>query len=190
MGYVVDQKSQINSELGLMMPRLRAFAAALTANEAATQSLGKATRNHILARMAKDRGHTPVALWCFIQMYKLWASRIKPAHDERAIPADPRLFQPRSRANDGGASARFARQLAQLSPQQRATLHLVYGERLAYDEVAEIFGQPVSAVVTRLAKCHAVLGKADERERGPGVSDRTEPRPNAAPNAAGEGRAA
>ena len=32
MGYVVDQKSQINSELGLMMPRLKAFASALTAN--------------------------------------------------------------------------------------------------------------------------------------------------------------
>ena len=76
MGYVVDQKSQINSELGLMMPRLKAFAAALTANEAASQSLGKATRNHILARMAKERGHTPVALWAFTQMYKIWASRM------------------------------------------------------------------------------------------------------------------
>src|SRR5665648_378246 len=121
MGYVVDQKSQINSELGLMMPRLKAFAAALTANEAASQTLGKATRNHIVARMAKERGHTPVALWAFMQMYKIWASRMKPAQDERASPADPRLFQPRSRANDGGASARFARQLAQLSPQQRGT---------------------------------------------------------------------
>jgi RNA polymerase sigma-70 factor (ECF subfamily) len=190
MGYVVDQKSQINSELGLMMPRLKAFAAALTANEAVSQSLGKATRNHILARMAKDRGHTPVALWSFAQMYKIWASRMKSGQDERAAPADPRLFQPRSRANDGGASARFARQLAQLSPQQRGTLHLIYGERLAYDEVAEIFGQPVAAIVTRLAKCHAVLAQAEERERGGFAPERTEHRQFAEVNAPGHGRAA
>jgi RNA polymerase sigma-70 factor (ECF subfamily) len=190
MGYVVDQKSQINSELGLMMPRLKAFAAALTANEAASQSLGKATRNHILARMAKERGHTPVALWAFTQMYKICASRMKHAQDERAVPADPRLFQPRSRANDGGASARFARALAQLSPQQRGTLHLVYGERLSYDEVAEIFGLPVSAIVTRLAKCHAGLAQAEERERGAFASERIETRHFAETNAAGQGRAA
>jgi RNA polymerase sigma-70 factor (ECF subfamily) len=186
MGYVVDQKSQISSELGLMMPRLKAFAAALTANEAASQSLGKATRNHILARMAKERGHTPVALWAFAQMYKIWASRMKPAQDERAAPADPRLFQPRSRANDGGASARFARALAQLSPQQRGTLYLVYGERLAYDEVAEIFAAPVSTIVTRLAKCHASLAQTDERGRGAFAPEPAEARHLAD----GQGRAA
>lgn len=190
MGYVVDQKSQINSELGLMMPRLKAFASALTANEAASLSLGKATRNHILARMAKERGHTPVALWAFAQMYKIWASRMKPAQDERATPADPRLFQPRSRANDGGASARFARSLAQLSPQQRGTLHLVYGERLSYDEVAEILSLPVSAIVTRLAKCHAVLAHTDERERGAIAPERAEARRFAEASPPGQGRAA
>ena len=189
MGYVVDQKSQINSELGLMMPRLKAFAAALTANEAAIQSLGKATRNHILARMAKERGHTPVTLWAFAQMYKIWAARMKSAPDD-AAPVDPRLFQPRSRANDGGASARFARALAHLAPQQRATLHLVYGERLSYDEVAEIFGQPVSAIVTRLAKCHAVLGQSEERDRGAQASERIELRHLPEAGATGQGRAA
>ena len=75
--------------------------------------------------------------------------------------------------------------------QQRATLHLVYGERLAYDEVAEIFGLPVAAIVTRLAKCHAVLAQADERDRGATRRTRHEARalpPSRAP--AGQGRAA
>lgn len=165
MGYVVDQKSQINSELGLMMPRLKSFAAALTGSEAKALALLKSTRNHILARMAKERGHTPISLWAFAQMYKIWVTRMKGAPGERSEPADPRLFQPRSRANDGGASARFAMQLAQFAPQQRATLHLIYGERLSYDEVAEIFGVPVAAIITRLAKCHAVLAQPEERER-------------------------
>src|SRR5262245_1098594 len=132
MGYVVQQKSQINSELGLMMPRLRSFAIALTGSEPKAQELVRATRNQILARMAKERGHTPVALWALAQMHKLWAARTKRTADH-ADGADPRLFQPRSRVQDGGASARFAMRIAQLGALQRGTLHLVYGERLSYD---------------------------------------------------------
>jgi RNA polymerase sigma-70 factor (ECF subfamily) len=189
MGYVVDQKSQINSELGLMMPRLKAFAAALTGHEAASQALVKATRNHILARMAKERGHTPVILWTFTQMYKIWVNRMKSQQAEAGNQADPRLFHPRSRMNDGGASARFARMLASLGPQQRATLHLVYGERLSYDEVAEIFALPVTAIVTRLAKSHAALSQPDERTRA-GHAERADPRHYADANAPGQGQAA
>ena len=73
-------------------------------------------------------------------------------------------YQPRSRANDGGASARFAMRIAKLNAHQRGTLHLVYGERLSYDEVAEIFDVPVSAIISRLAKCHAQLTHAEERD--------------------------
>ena len=164
MGYVVRQKSHIDSELGLLMPRLRSFAAALTGSEARTQELVKAARNQILARMAKERGHTPLPLWAFAQTQKLWANRMKRNAGVRPDPVDPRLFQPRSRANDGGASARFAMRIAQFGPQQRGTLHLVYGERLSYDEVAEIFDVPVSAIISRLAKCHTQLAHAEERD--------------------------
>ncbi len=176
MGYVVEQKSQINSELGLVMPRLNSFAAALTGSESKAQALLKAARNHILSRVSKDRGHTPLALWAFTQTYSIWVSRMKGAPSDRPEAADPRLFQPRSRANDGGASARFAMQLAQLSPQRRATLHLVYGERLSYDEVAEIFGVPVATVITRLAKCHEALAQPDERAQLAPASPRAQGR--------------
>jgi DNA-directed RNA polymerase specialized sigma24 family protein len=166
MGYAVQQKSQINSELGLMMPRLKSFAAALTGSESRTQDLLKATRNQILARMAKERGHTPLALWAFAQMQKLWAARMKRASLDRPDGADPRLFHPVARVNDGGASARFAMRIAGLGPIQRGTLHLVYGERLSYDEVAEIFDAPVSTIISRLAQCHAMLAQANEQDAG------------------------
>ena len=156
MGYVVRQKSHIDSELGLLMPRLRSFAAALTGSEARTQELVKAARNQILARMAKERGHTPLPLWAFAQTQKLWANRMKRNAGVRPDPVDPRLFQPRSRVNDGGASARFAMRIAQLGPQQRGTLHLVYGERLSYDEVAEIFDVPVSATLPSMSSTIAL----------------------------------
>ncbi|NJM33891.1 MAG: hypothetical protein HC850_03350 [Rhodomicrobium sp.] len=85
----------------------------------------------------------------------------------RCRAPDPRLFQPRSRTNDGGASARFAAQLAHLSPPQRGALHLVYGERLSYDEVAEIFDVPVSMIIARLAKAYSLLDRPEQSARQP-----------------------
>ena len=167
MGYVADQTSQIHSEFGLMMPRLRSFAIALTGCEAKSLTLVRATRHHLLARSSKERGHTPLTLWALMQMQKIWATRMK---GREADQVDARHFQPRSRANDG-ASARFAMRLARLSPLQRGALHLVYGERLSYDEVAEIFDAPVSEIITRLAKSYAALGDMGGRERAPAPAE-------------------
>jgi len=174
MGYRVDQKTHIHSELGLVMPRLASFAAALAGTEEASKGLMKATRNQVLARAGKERGHTPLLLWAFSLMYALWTSRMKPQQGEKAPAANARLFQPRSlQSADAAAVAQIARFIAQLSPELRGTLHLVYGERLSYDEVAEIFAIPVSAVMTRLARCHAVLlqfedqGASASRSLGP-----------------------
>jgi DNA-directed RNA polymerase specialized sigma24 family protein len=164
MGYVAEHKSQINSELALLMPRLKAFAAALTGTEAHSQTLLNAAKNYTRSK-ARERGHTPLVLWAFTQMHGLWANRMKSSRGERGSQADARLFCPRSRAGDGASGAvRFARLLAQLPPEQRGALHLTYGERLSYDEVAEVFGVPVATVVTWLANAYAVLGEFEGRE--------------------------
>jgi RNA polymerase sigma-70 factor (ECF subfamily) len=166
MAYPVDKKAQIHSELALLTPRLATFAAALTGSEAASHSLIKATRNQVLSRAAKERGHTPLILWTFATMHSLWASRTKSTvNGDRHAPADPRLFQTRSslQGGDPSGAARMAKFIAQLSPQQRGTLHLVYGERLSYDEVAEIFSVPVGTVMTRLARAHAALAQRGDQ---------------------------
>lgn len=158
MGYPVDRKAQIHSELALLMPRLASFAAALTGHDAAAQALLKLARAQALSRAAKERGHTPLILWTFHVMYDLWVSRMK-AQTEKAGAGDPRLFQPRSLGQGGhpAQTVRMAKFLAQLPAQQRATLHLVYGERLSYDEVADVFSVPVGKVMARLARCHTAL---------------------------------
>lgn len=180
MGYVTEKKSQIHSELDLILPRLKSFAIALTGTSALSETLVKATKNHVLARAAKQRGHTPLLLWAFRQMHVIWAARMKaPFEDERRQAADPRLFLPRSRAEDPGA-ARLARLLAQFPPLHRATLHLAYGERLSYDEVAEIFDIPVATVMTRLVKCHAALNPAESRQREQPNTDHVPPKHHAA----------
>lgn len=165
MGYVTEKKSQIHSELDLISPRLKSFATALTGTSALSETLVKATKSYVLARAAKQRGHTPLLLWAYRQMHMIWAARMKsPYEDERKQPADPWLFLPRSRADDAGA-VRIARLISQFPPLHRATLHLSYGERLSYDEVAEIFDIPVATVMTRLVKCHAALYPGDGRQK-------------------------
>lgn len=167
MSYSVDRKSQSQSEVGLLMPRLKSFALALTGSETKALALLRATRNHALARVDKDRGHTSVALWTFIQMRKIWAKR-GDENPSKANEADPRLFQPMSRADDGGPSARMAMKLARLSPKQRGVLHLVYGERLSYDEAAEIFEVSIPDIMSCLVKAHtAIAGPAPQDKRAP-----------------------
>ncbi len=166
MSYPVDRKAQIHSELALLMPRLAAFAAALTGSEAASHSLVKATRSQVLARAARERGHTPLVLWAFSMMYALWASKMKAApQGEKAFPADARLFQPRSSAQsaEGSAIVRMAKFIAQLPPSHRATLHLVYGERLSYDEVGEVLSIPVATVISRLARAYSALIQREDQ---------------------------
>ena len=163
MSYPVDKKAQIHSELALVTPRLACFAAALTGSEAASHALLKATRNQVIARASRDRGHTPLVLWAFALMHGLWAARVK-AQGERQNAADPRLFLPRGGSNGDSTNLnRLAKFIAQLPPQHRATLHLVYGERLSYDEVAEIFAVPVSTVMTRLVRAHAALTRRSDQ---------------------------
>jgi RNA polymerase sigma factor (sigma-70 family) len=163
MGYPVDRKAQIHSELALLMPRLASFAVALTGHDGAAQALLKATRAQALSRAAKERGHTPLILWTFHLMHGLWAARMK-GQTEKSGSVDPRLFQPRSLAQGGqpAQTARMAKFIAQLPAQQRATLHLVYGERLSYDEVADVFGVAVGTIMTRLARCHAALNHFED----------------------------
>lgn len=188
MGYVADQKSQIHSEFGLITPRLKAFALALTGCETKSQTLVRAAHHHILARAAKDRGHTPLLLWALTQTHRIWTARM---NGQGATQAEPRLFQPRSRANDGGASARFAARLARLSPVQRGTLHLVYGERLSYDEVAEIFGAEISDVMSWLARSYSALGgNQSANERAPLAGANAVSRPQKAAPHPRQGRAA
>jgi RNA polymerase sigma-70 factor (ECF subfamily) len=160
MGYGVDKKSGVKSELKTLLPRLKGFATALTGNGQASHALLKATCKYIATKADKEQGHTPFPLWAFTQMHTLWSRREAQRENPREPQtADYRLFVGRSAENDSAASS-FARFISQLPPQQRGTLLLVYGEGWSYDETAEVFGVPIATVMTRLARSHAALAQA------------------------------
>lgn len=178
MGYGVEKKSGVRADLRALLPRLKGFAVSLTGNSQAGHALLKATCKYVAARAEREQGHTPFALWAFTQMHTLWSRREAQRENPREPQAaDPRLFAGRNGENSADAAA-FARFIAQLPPQQRGTLLLVYGEGWSYDEVAEAFGVPVATVMTRLARSHAVLAQAlGEPSAQPQHSERAAPPP-------------
>ncbi|MBX2805544.1 MAG: hypothetical protein KTR19_06210 [Hyphomicrobiales bacterium] len=171
MSHIAERNSQSQSEVGLMMPRLKAFALALAGSQNAGMVLLAATRSYALANIDRERGHTPVSIWTLMQMRQIWTKKLS-ARNAHSAQSDPRLFQPVSRMDDGGPSARFAMKLSRLEPQQRALLHLVYGERLSYDEAAEIFDISVSDVISSLVAAHTAISTAPASS-----SQQSEPQP-------------
>lgn len=179
MSHTVDRNSQSQSEVGLLMPRLKSFALALTGSDNAAMALLKATRSYALANVDKNRGHVSVALWTLIQLHRIWAKKFN-GKNSGVMQADPRLFQPISRVDDGGTSARFAMKISRLDPVQRGLLHLVYGERLSYDEAAEIFDIPVSEVISRLVSAHMTIADQATHTSQRGAEQRPFPHERAA----------
>lgn len=158
MGYVGEKQSSIKAELEALLPRLQKFAFALTGTRQAGNELTRNTCQLVLARAAREKGQTPLALWAYTQMHTLWTTRLA-VRPKREI-AEPELFLSTLPGQQTNAfAAGLAKFIAHLPPHQRATLMLIYGLNLSYDEAAEVFGVHVSIVMTRLVRSHNALGR-------------------------------
>lgn len=80
--------------------------------------------------------------------------------------ADPRCFAlPADSAEGAARNKGLAQAIGGLPAQQRATLLLVYGEGLSYDEVAEVFDVSLKDVMTRVVRGHVAVGHwLDQRD--------------------------
>ncbi|MDX2263954.1 MAG: RNA polymerase sigma factor [Hyphomicrobiales bacterium] len=174
MGYGADKASSIQQELQTLMPRLHYFAAALTGSRASALDLTATICQTALARAARDKGQTPLLLWTLTEMHTLWVQRLAArSGPRRGEPAEPELFFPAApRGRPSAATASLAKFIAHLPPQQRGALTLVYGLGLSYDEAAEVYGAPVSTLMTRLARCHKALSRWMEHRGAPGQDER------------------
>lgn len=158
MGYVGEKHSSIKAELEALLPRLQKFAVSLTGTRQAGIELTRNTCQYVLARAAREKGQTPLALWSYTQMHTLWTARLA-ARPKREV-AEPELFLGTLPGQQTSAfAAGLAKFIAHLPPHQRATLMLIYGLGLSYDEAAEVFGVQVSTVMTRLVRSHNALAR-------------------------------
>jgi RNA polymerase sigma-70 factor (ECF subfamily) len=157
-------------------PRLRAFAIALTGSMRAGAGLAQAALADLDSTEAHDSAPGDVMLDAYRAAHALWLKRAATSSED-AGRADPRCFALPANTPEAAARHRgLAQVIADLPPQQRATLLLVYGEGLSYDEAAEVFDTTVQVVMTRVARGHvAVSHWLDRRDgRAPANSERAD----------------
>lgn len=150
-----------------LYPRLQAMAIALTGAPGAATSLTRATLAKLHANGFAGRGQTSVLLWAYRELHSLWLHQAAEG-GSRAVRADPRCFAlPAGSAEGAARNKGLAHAIGGLPAQQRATLLLIYGEGLSYDEVAEIFDVSLRDVMTRVVRGHVAVGYwLDQRDAG------------------------
>lgn len=151
---------------GRIYPRLRAFAIALTGSMRAGAGLAQAALAELETAQAHDPAPGDAMLDACRAAHKLWMKRASTS-SEQGGRADPRCFAlPANTPEEAARHRGLAQVIADLPPQQRATLLLVYGEGLSYDEAAEVFDATVKVVMTRVARGHVAVSHWLDRRDG------------------------
>jgi RNA polymerase sigma-70 factor, ECF subfamily len=150
-----------------LYPRLQAFAITLTGAPAPAASLVRAALAKLESQGFGGRGQTGLLLSAYGELHSLWLQQAAEGGTAAGRP-DPRCFALPSGSAEGAARNKgLAQAIANLPAQQRATLFLVYGEGLSYDEVAEVFGASLKDVMTRVVRGHVAIGHwLDRRDSG------------------------
>jgi len=151
-----NSASQISTSQ-LSLPKLYKFALVLTANEQLARGLLRGAAG--LASRSQKRGtNRDDHLDIMHKMYGMWMSKLaEDAGLQQKYPPEPRLFANAPVKGVAQGNAHFAKFIANLPPQQRAVLYLIYGERTSYDEAAEIVSLNMLALMKLLARGHAAL---------------------------------
>jgi DNA-directed RNA polymerase specialized sigma24 family protein len=163
-------RDSVRQDLILMLPRLKRFADLL----AGERKEGKAVLRRALFRMLDghhryQRG-TSFDRWAFAEIYAAWLESLRehpePLGQGKTDENFARLFYRDGEESFDLITADF---LAQLPPQQRGTLLLVYGEGFDHDEAAMVLDTTRGAIEARLIRASAGLADrldAPARARG------------------------
>jgi RNA polymerase sigma-70 factor (ECF subfamily) len=142
-----------------MLPRLKRFADVLTGEK----KEGKALLRRALFRMLNEhhryqRG-TSFDRWAFAEIYAQWLDELRdhaePLRQGKTSQENfARLFHKDGEEAFDDLTANF---LAELPPQQRSTLLLVYGEGFDHEDAARVLDATAGAIEARLIRVSASL---------------------------------
>jgi len=150
------------------------FALVLTVHEELARALLRSTSKGLNLRKGFARDERDHLIEGLRRMYALWIAKLSedPNIQKRCAP-NPRLFAASFLRGPVGASAQFAKFIANMPSHQRAALYLVYGEGASYDEAAEVTALDMLPLMKLLARGHVALshsldhgGLPDEYESG------------------------
>ncbi len=138
--------------------RLYKFALVLTVNEELARALLRSTFKGLNQKkdfVWDDRDHV---IDGFRRMHALWSAKVAedPNISKRCQP-EPRLFAATLPKGPLAGNTQFAKFIANMSSSQRASLYLVYGEDMSYDEAAEVTALDMLSMMKLLARGHVAL---------------------------------
>lgn len=155
-----------------MLPRLKRFADVLTGEKREGRALLRRALFRMLNEHHRYQRGVSFDRWAFGEIYALWLIELRDhAEPLRQGKASEEKFE-RLLHKDGEEKfdALTANFLGQLTPQQRTTLLLVYGEGFDYEDAARVLDSNPGTIEARLIRASASL--ADRLGAGSRASTR------------------
>jgi RNA polymerase sigma-70 factor, ECF subfamily len=151
-------ESAVRHELVAMLPRLKRFAEVLIGErEEGLALLGRALRRMLASPHRRQPG-TPFDRWAFAEIYRLWLQDLRdhadPMRRAQSGPGFETLLADTGEPPPDSLTLSF---IADLPPQQRSALLLVYGEGFSHDEAASVLDCPPDTIEARLIRSSAGL---------------------------------
>ena len=151
-----------DSELAAVWPRLRRFAHALTRNPADADDLAQMAAEKAFKSFSQYRSGTKFDHWLFRICRTSWIDTVRARSRRAAYEAPAELAEgigqdplPAIEAGIDLAKAQAAMQ--RLPDEQREVVALILIDGFGYREAAEILGQPIGTISSRLARGRQAL---------------------------------
>ncbi|HVF36551.1 MAG TPA: sigma-70 family RNA polymerase sigma factor [Sphingomicrobium sp.] len=158
----MSSTSAFNSELEAVWPRLRRFAHALTRDPMDADDLAQMAAEKAFRSFGQFQAGTRFDSWIFRICRTVWidtvrSRRRRSAHEAPAEAAGDRGFDPRPATEAAIDLQRAMTAMQRLPEEQREVVALILVDGFGYREAAEILGQPIGTVSSRLARGRQAL---------------------------------
>lgn len=151
-----------DSELSAVWPRLRRFAHALARNSADADDLAQIAAEKAFKSFSQFQPGTRFDSWVFRICRTSWIDTLRSRNRRAAHEAPPESgeaigFDPTSATEAAIDLATAQAAMQRLPEEQREVVALILIEGFGYREAAEILGQPIGTVSSRLARGRQAL---------------------------------
>ena len=154
--------SPFETELAAVWPRLRRFAHALARNPADADDLAQLAAEKAFKSFGQFHAGTRFDHWMFRICRTVWIDMLRSGTRRAAREAPPEAgesvgFDPRPGIEAGIDLKTAMAAMQRLPEEQREVVALILIEGFGYREAAEILGQPIGTVSSRLARGRQAL---------------------------------
>jgi RNA polymerase sigma-70 factor (ECF subfamily) len=158
----MPSKTSFDVELAAVWPRLRRFAHALARDSSDADDLAQMAAEKAFKSFDQFQAGTRFDSWIFRVCRTVWIDTIRSISRRAAHEAPPEAaenigFDPRPGAEAAIDLATAMAAMRRLPEEQREVVALILIEGFGYRETAEILGQPIGTVSSRLARGRQAL---------------------------------